>query len=124
MLWAAIALGGGLGAVARHALNSALQGAARPAFPYGILLVNVLGSAAAGILLGLVVSHRIQLSDTARAFVLVGVLGGFTTFSAFSLDTLELARAGHAGRAMLNVAGNVGLGLLAVWAGFRVAGGA
>jgi fluoride exporter len=54
-----------------------------------------------------------------RTFVFVGVLGGFTTFSSFSLDTLALVRDGHLGRAAWNVFGQVGLSLLAVWAGYR-----
>jgi CrcB protein len=60
------------------------------------------------------------LSTEARTFVIVGVLGGFTTFSSFSLDTLALARDGHLGQAFWNVAGQVGLSLLAVWVGFQI----
>jgi CrcB protein len=82
--------------------------------------VNVLGSAAIGLLAGLLAGSRLDLSVEARTFLFVGVLGGFTTFSAFSLDTLTLVRGGQAMLAAWNVAGQVGLSLLAVGAGYRV----
>jgi fluoride exporter len=61
-----------------------------------------------------------HLPANARVFVFVGVLGGFTTFSSFSLDTLALARDGHPTQAVVNVAGQVGLSLVGVWAGYRL----
>jgi CrcB protein len=68
-----------------------------------------------------VVSGRWSLGFEARTFLIVGLLGGFTTFSSFSFDTLALVRNGHVAQAIWNVAGQVGLSLLGVWAGFRLA---
>lgn len=121
MIWLAIAAGGALGAVARHGLNLLVhQRALTGTFPAGIFLVNVAGSFAIGIVAGLLAGERLQLPPAARAFVMVGFLGGFTTFSSFSLDTLTLLRDGHPGQALANVTGQVGLALLGVWAGFRL----
>lgn len=124
MIWAAIGAGGALGALARHAVNHWIhQRHLSATFPAGIFLVNIAGSFAIGLLAGLLAGNRIGLSEPARAFIVIGFLGGFTTFSSFSLDTLALARAGHAGQAALNVAGQVGLSLIGVWAGFRLGNG-
>jgi fluoride exporter len=121
MTIAAIALGGALGAVTRHLVNHAIHHryGADP-FPLGIFIVNVAGCLAIGVIAGLIASDRIQLSMTVRNFIIVGLLGGFTTFSSFGLDTLTLARSGHTAAAFWNVAGQVGLGLAAVWVGFLV----
>ena len=122
MIWLAIAAGGALGAMARHALNLfATRQLAATAFPAGIFIINVAGSFAIGVLAGAMAANRLSLSQPARAFLIVGFLGGFTTFSSFSLDTLALARDGHPGQALINVAGQVGLSLLGVWVGFRLA---
>lgn len=122
LIWLAVAGGGALGAMARHAVNHVVhQRALTATFPYGILIVNVAGSFAIGLAAGLLAGNRIHLSHGARTFVIVGFLGGFTTFSSFSLDTLALFRDGHPGQAVLNVALQVGLSLLGVWAGFRLA---
>ena len=124
MMWLAVGLGGALGSLARHALTQVIQQRQiAGSFPLGIFLINVLGSAAIGLLAGAIASGRLSMSDEARTFVMVGLLGGFTTFSAFSLDTLTLLRAGNIGAAVWNVAGQVGLSLVAAWAGYRVAGG-
>lgn len=124
LIWLAIGAGGALGAIARHAVNHLVhQRQLSATFPTGIFLINIAGSFAIGLLAGLLAGNRVDLSPTLRAFVVVGFLGGFTTFSAFSLDTLALARAGHAGQAVLNVAGQVGLSLAGVWAGFRLGNG-
>ena len=119
-IWLLIGAGGALGAMARHALNHVVhQRALAATFPLGILLVNVSGSLAIGVIAGLLASGRLHWTHPMRTFVIVGLLGGFTTFSSFSLDTLALVRDGHMGQACWNVAGQVGLGLLAVWAGYR-----
>ena len=124
MIWIVIGAGGAIGAMARHGLNHLVhQRALSSTFPLGIFLVNVLGSAAIGVLAGLLASNRLALSFPMRSFLIVGVLGGFTTFSSFSFDTLALMKDGHAGQAILNAAGQVVLSLVAVWAGFRLAGG-
>lgn len=121
MIWFVVAGGAALGGIARHALNQVVhQRLLAATFPVGIFLVNVIGSCLIGLLAGLVVANRISLGPNARAFMFVGVLGGFTTFSSFSFDTLALVRDGHLAQAILNVAGQVGLSLLAVWIGYRV----
>ncbi len=121
MLWLLVGGGGAIGAIARHGLNRLIhQQNLAGTFPLGIFVINVLGSALVGMLSGLIVSGRWSLSIEARTFLIVGVLGGFTTFSSFSLDTLVLARDGHLGQALWNVAGQVGLSLFAVWLGFRI----
>jgi CrcB protein len=119
MLWFVISVGGAIGALARHLVNVWVQ-QRMPAtgFPAGIFLINVTGCLAIGLVAGSIAAGRVELSEQAKAFLLVGVLGGFTTFSSFGLDTLVLVRAGQPGLAALNVIGQTTLGVLAVWAGF------
>src|SRR5688572_15650746 len=91
--WLIIGFGGAIGAMARHALNSFIsQQAFARSFPLGIFIVNVVGSLLIGLLAGLAASGRIAISEPTRMFLAVGVLGGFTTFSSFSLDTLALVQ--------------------------------
>lgn len=119
MLWLAIAAGGALGALARHVVNSAVQARFVAAgLPAGIFVVNVLGCLAIGLLAGVIAVERVHVGMHLRTFLVVGVLGGFTTFSSFGLDTLVLARGGQAGLAALNAVGQTALGLAAVWLGF------
>jgi CrcB protein len=112
--WIAVALGGAVGAVARHGVNRLVQ-QEWPAtrFPLATLVVNLLGCCIIGGLAGLVATGRLPMSATWREFVFVGILGGFTTFSTFALDTLTLVRAGGGPPALLNVALHVmgGLGV-------------
>jgi CrcB protein len=119
-LW--VALGGALGSVARYACSTAAARWLGAGFPYGTLFVNVAGSFAIGLLAALASSGRPSLGVDARAFLLIGVLGAFTTFSSFSFETLELARAGAVAAAGANVALSVVLCLLAAWLGFAAAG--
>ncbi|MDB5419564.1 MAG: CrcB protein [Phenylobacterium sp.] len=115
-LW--IALGSALGGVARYALSMRVAETLGGTFPWGVLLVNVSGSFAIGLFAAIAPADgRWALSPDARLFVTVGLCGGYTTFSSFSLQTLDLIRTGHAPAALGNVAGSVGLCLLAVWAG-------
>jgi CrcB protein len=121
MTWLAIAVGGALGSVARHAVNHAAH--TRwfvTTFPAGTLLVNVIGCFVIGLLAGLIAADRIALRFHWREFVFVGILGGFTTFSTFGLDTFVLARTHSPGQAALNVAGQVVGGLVAVWVGYQL----
>ena len=123
MVYVWVALGGALGSVARYACSVAAVRWLGFAFPYGTLFVNVAGSFAIGVLAALVAADgRPLLGADARAFLMVGVLGGFTTFSSFSLDTLALARSGALGAAALNVGASVLLCLVGVWLGFAAAG--
>lgn len=114
-----VALGGALGAVARFVCGGAVQRAAASSFPWGTLAVNVVGSFAIGAILG-VAEGRGGLSDAWRAFAVTGVLGGFTTFSAFSAETLGLIQRAQYGIAAANVAVSVALGLAAVVLGFAI----
>jgi CrcB protein len=120
MTWIAIAIGGALGSMARHAVNHIVHMQwLSTRFPAGTVVVNVSGCFVIGLLAGLLASDRIQLSLHQREFVFVGLLGGFTTFSTFGLDTLLLGRTHSVGLALANVGTQVIGGLLAVWVGFE-----
>jgi CrcB protein len=114
-----VAIGGACGALARWALGMWLAPApdALPAFPFATLVVNVVGCACLGAL-----ASTTEPKDAARLLLGTGVLGGFTTFSAFGLETVALLRAGATGLAALNVAANVGLGVGAAALGMRLGG--
>jgi CrcB protein len=120
VLW--IAVGGALGSLARYWVSEAIALAVGPAFPWGTLLVNVTGSfvigAAAG---GTIGDTRLIASPFVRQFVMVGLCGGYTTFSAFSLQTVSMLQVGDVGRATLNVVGSVGACLVATAAGYALA---
>lgn len=108
--------------MARHAVNHVIQSQGLATrVPAGTVVVNVSGCFVIGLLAGLLAAERITLPLHWREFVFVGLLGGFTTFSAFGLDTLLLARTHSAGDAILNVAAQVLGGLLAVWLGYHLA---
>ena len=108
-----------MGSLARHAVNAATT-SRWPAFPVGTVLVNVAGSFVIGMLAGLLATRRLDLPAAWREFVFVGVLGGFTTFSTFSLDTLVLAKASPT-NALLNVTIQCVGGLAGVWIAYRIA---
>ena len=116
-----VALGAALGGMGRYAVADAVQARVGPLFPLGTLAVNVLGCAAIGALTG--TGYAIGLSDEARLLLVVGLLGGFTTFSAFGYETMALMAGGRYGAAALSVAANVGLSLGAVMAGHAAARG-
>jgi len=112
-----IAAGGAAGSVARYGMSGLVQTLARSAtFPFGTLVVNWIGCFAIGFLSYLAESRGAFTADT-RAFLIVGVLGGFTTFSAFANETMNLVRDAEGMLASLNVAGHVVVGLAAVMAG-------
>lgn len=114
-LVAAIFIGGGLGSVARHYAVLAAARLFGEAFPYGTLFVNVLGSLLIGVVIELG-ALKWQVSPEMRALIVTGFLGGFTTFSAFSLDVLKLAETGQGITAAAYIAASVFLSLLAVFA--------
>ena len=114
--------GGALGVLGRYLLAGWIDRHGGT-FPWGIFVVNVVGCLAAGALAGAVASGRLALSPTMRVFVFTGILGGFTTFSAFGLDTHALARGGDWGGVLVNVVGQVGVGMMAVGVGFLLSGG-
>jgi CrcB protein len=115
-LW--IALGSALGGMARYACSTLVAQTVGGVFPWGTLVVNVVGS----FVIGLFATAPSGLSPDARLFVTVGICGGYTTFSSFSLQTLDLLREGHTAAALGNMAGSVALCLIAVWAGVAAAG--
>ena len=122
----AIFLGGGLGSVARYLLQGAVQERAATArgwpalFPWGTLAVNLAGCLAIGLLAGLF-EQRWLAAPTLRTFLLIGVLGGFTTFSTFGFETFALARGGNWALAAGNAGASVLLGLAGVALGAALA---
>ncbi|NOZ52868.1 MAG: fluoride efflux transporter CrcB [Gammaproteobacteria bacterium] len=112
----AIAVGGAIGALLRFWVSAGVHHTFGRSFPYGTLTVNVMGSLLIG-LLYVLFTERLELAAPWRAFVLVGVLGAFTTFSTFSMETLELIEKGDFVASMLNILLNVGLCVLAAWVG-------
>jgi fluoride exporter len=112
-----VALGGALGSVSRYLLGTWAQTASKSIdFPYGTLVVNLFGCFIIGILSQLVESRGVFTPET-RALVFIGILGGFTTFSSFGNDTLNLLHDGKTFNALANVGANVILGLFLVWLG-------
>jgi CrcB protein len=121
MVWLAVAVGGALGSVARHGVNVLIHGRWPMArFPMATLVVNVAGCLIIGLLAGLIMSERLALRFYWREFLFVGILGGFTTFSTFGLDTITLVRAHSISAALWNVTAHVVIGLLAVQAGLFI----
>ena len=116
-----IFLGGGLGSVLRWALASiALARYSRGSFPTGTLVVNLLGCAMAGLLFGLI-ARKEWFSPDVRLFLLTGILGGFTTFSAFSVDFISMMKRGDVGLAAGYVVASVIGGLGIAWGMFWIA---
>lgn len=116
-----IAGGGAVGSVLRFSLTVAVQRLSGALFPFGTMLVNVTGCVAIGFL-----SERLEASGVAphvRLGLLVGLLGGFTTYSTFSLETLRLAEDGELGRALVNAGATLVLCLTGCWLGLRLARG-
>ena len=117
-----VAFGGALGSVARFRLSGwILHHTIDWRFPAGTFTVNVVGCLAAGILAALAEKHDFFSADV-RVFLFTGILGGFTTFSAFGLETMFLLKRGEVAIASANVALSVAAGLLALWIGFVLGG--
>lgn len=108
----AIAAGGAIGALLRYWTSLAVHSRLGSGFPYGTLMVNVLGSLLMGFLYIWLI-ERIAAGATLRAFLLIGVLGAFTTFSTFSMETLNLVEGGQLGKALLNVVVSVTVCMIA-----------
>ena len=111
-IYLAIAVGGSLGAVSRYWVSNASYQWLGQSFPYGTLLVNVLGS---------LLVHRFQVSEEIRIGLLAGFLGSFTTFSTFAMDSLHLAGNGALLKAASYIALSVLFCLLGAWAGLVTA---
>jgi len=111
-----VGMGGFIGAVARYGLSGLVHRYGGDAFPWGTLVVNVTGCFLIGGLIYLA-ADRAVLSPNTRLFLLIGVLGAFTTFSTFGYETLELLRDRSFWPALANVGANVVIGVFAVWLG-------
>ena len=119
-LW--VTIGSALGGLLRYTLTRLTLSIDATGFPYGTVFINIVGSFVIGYFGTLTLhSGRFAVSSNLRLFVMVGICGGFTTFSSFSLQTFELARTGSWGRALVNVVASVVLCLTAVAAGHRAA---
>lgn len=121
MTWLAVFLGGALGSVARHGVNVATARLLTTPTPWATATVNMIGSLVIGFLAGALAAERLSMSPGTRAFVFVGILGGFTTFSSFMLDSLTLLQTGAPTRAVLNLAGQLIIGLVLTIGGYYLA---
>jgi CrcB protein len=115
----AIALGGAIGALTRYVLSSQVTHLIGPGFPWGILIVNVVGCFIMGVIAE-ASALSWNLSPELRAFLTTGILGGFTTFSAFALDTVVLSERGDMTATLLYVVGSVGGSIAALYLGLFV----
>jgi CrcB protein len=119
LAWLAVATGGAIGSVARFWVTGAVTALTGPRFPYATLLINILGSFVIGGVAGATLTPaRMGMHPDLRIFLMVGVCGGFTTFSAFSLQMLELFQTGDVVPALLYAVGSVALCVLFVWFGW------
>ena len=111
-----VAIGGAVGSSLRHLVNVAAMRLAGLSFPWGTMVINIAGSFAMGVFIEML-GRRFNASNELRLFVATGILGGFTTFSAFSLDFAVLWQRGAAGQAVAYAAGSVVISVLALFAG-------
>lgn len=119
--WIAVAVGGAIGSVARFWLTGAMTALTGPRFPWGTLLINVLGSLVIGLVAGLTLTPaRVAMHPDIRIFLMTGVCGGFTTFSAFSLQTLDLLQTGDVGPAFGYAISSVVLCVIATYCGWML----
>jgi CrcB protein len=117
--WIAVAVGGALGSVARFWLTGAMTALTGPRFPWGTLLINVAGSFVIGVVASVTLTPaRISMHPDIRIFLMTGVCGGFTTFSAFSLQTLDLLQTGDAVPAFGYAVGSVVLCVVGTYCGW------
>lgn len=122
LTYALVALGSAIGGTLRYWLAAVISEATVGTFPWGTLAVNVTGSAAIGLFATLTAADgRLYVPSEWRTFFMVGICGGYTTFSSFSLQTLALTQDGEWLAAGMNVMGSVALCLLAVWLGHTAA---
>jgi len=111
--------GGGLGASLRHAVNMACAKGFGTAFPYGTFIINISGSTVMGLIAGYL-AFKGEATQHWRLFLMTGILGGYTTFSAFSLDTALLYERGEVSLAALYVLGSVGVSIAGLFAGLAL----
>lgn len=115
-----VAIGGALGSMGRYGTGVLVGKAWSASFPLGTMLINIVGSLAMGLFIGYLVRTTPAWQADARLFVAVGVLGGFTTFSSFSLDAVSMLERGELGLALFYVLGSVIIGIAALFAGLVV----
>ena len=117
-MYLAVALGGALGTVGRYFISGVVANAFGETFPWGTLIINITGSFVIGFFATLAAPDgRLMVSSTTRQFVMVGLCGGYTTFSSFSLQTLNLMRSGEWAPAAGNMIGSVAFCMIGVWLG-------
>lgn len=115
-----VAIGGALGSVARYGTGVLVGKVWDSTFPLATMLINVVGSLAMGLFIGYLVRTTPGWQADGRLFVAVGILGGFTTFSSFSLDAISMLERGEVGPALFYVVGSVVIGLAALFGGLVV----
>ena len=119
MNYVLVFVGGGIGATARYGLQGVVYRVSGAEFPYGTLVVNVLGSFLIGVLMTSF-EERFMVNPSLRVLLTIGILGGFTTFSSFSFETMALLRDGSYGLGLMNVAFSVVICLGATWVGMII----
>jgi fluoride exporter len=119
MSYLLVFFGGGLGATLRHAVNVACARGFGTAFPYGTFIINITGSIVMGLIAGYL-AFRGEASQPWRLFLMTGILGGYTTFSAFSLDSALLYERGEIGLALFYVLGSVLFSIAGLFAGLAL----
>jgi CrcB protein len=119
MNYVLVFVGGGLGASLRHTINIACAKCIGTSFPYGTFIINITGSIAMGLIAGYL-AFKGEASQPWRLFVMTGILGGYTTFSAFSLDTALLYERGEIGLALFYVLGSVIFSVAGLFAGLAL----
>lgn len=119
MSYLLVFLGGGLGASLRHAVNMLCARSLGTAFPWGTFIINITGSTVMGLIAGYL-AFKGGASQHWRLFLMTGILGGYTTFSAFSLDAALFYERGEAGMALLYVLGSVVVSIAGLFAGLAV----
>lgn len=118
-LWLSVGAGGFMGATLRFAVSRASVAWFGAEFPWGTLIVNASGAFIIG-LLSAAFMTRFSVGPAVRGLILTGILGGLTTFSSFTLETLNLVQNGGAIRGLLNVMANLLIGLTVVWLGYNL----
>lgn len=115
-----VIVGGGIGSAGRYIITTLIGARFGTVFPFGTCFVNVLGCFLMGLIMTLAIgSHRV-LSETTRLLLVVGFLGGFTTFSSFGMETMTLLTGKDLFFAFTNIVLNIGLGFLGIWCGISV----
>jgi len=115
-----VGIGGGLGAVLRYFLANVGQSFTIANFPLGTIIVNIIGCALIGVITALLIGPLSQHREFLRLLLIVGILGGFTTFSTFALDTFELLEDGRIRQAIMYVILSNVIGIFAAWGCYRV----